>query len=76
MEAVDAPLPRISMVFYIRDSIPFYLAYETLDVSNILHILSVLDTGHPLLQLHRCIPFWSDSLRGASLAPGLAFSPF
>lgn len=76
--SIGCPLPmRISMVLYIRDSIPFYLAYETLDVSTILYILSILDTGHPLLQFHWCVPFWSESLtRGTSLAPGLAFSPF
>lgn len=56
------------MIFYSQDCVPFYLACETLHVSNVLHVLSVLDTSSP---------FWSDSLtRDASLAPGLAFSPF
>ena len=72
-----SPLPGISMVFYSQDCVPFYLVYETLPASNVLHILSVLDTSNPLLQLHWCVPFWSNSLtRGASLAPGLAFSRF
>lgn len=49
-----APLlsPESQWFFYSQDCIPFYLVYETLPVSNVPHILSVLDTSNPLLQLH------------------------